>query len=237
MTPVLSFKPPELLLAASVLLFKAQFLGIRPFTERSEIKGYPGVTFFQFGKPYCCCVESSLHLIRGDIRHVTRDWISLLGELWKLFSFFFFIFDSCPSPHVQLDCQSDKYKSLSQNSDNMENSHKSRVVIDDEWELLISWNVSKDGQEVMILNSSEFNAHLWKLGHFILHVRNHLSYCTLLLNLLSLNTFLQTTSNSAQSSKVNVPIAFFLPYLHILFSTFSFPALLFSTIFHQHTVI
>lgn len=43
--------PPGLLLAASVLLFKAQFLRIRPFTEQSEIKGYREVTFFQFGKP------------------------------------------------------------------------------------------------------------------------------------------------------------------------------------------
>lgn len=35
-------------------------------------------------------MESSLKLIRGYIKHVTRDRISLLGELWKLFSFFFF---------------------------------------------------------------------------------------------------------------------------------------------------
>lgn len=56
----------------------------------------------------------------------------------------------------------------------------------------------------------EFNAHFWKLGHFILQVRNNLMtlliICTLFSNLLrlSVNTYRisNSTPNSAQSSKV-----------------------------------
>lgn len=99
MTTVLSFKPLGLLLAASLFLFKAQFSGIRPFTAQGRIKGYSRVTSFQFGKPYCCCVESSPHLIRGYIRHVTKNIISLPGELWKL-SVFLFFFLSLLSLHA-----------------------------------------------------------------------------------------------------------------------------------------
>lgn len=87
----------ELFLAASLLLFKAHFLRIRPFTEQSGIKGYRGVTFFQFGKPYCWRVESSRHLITGWIRHVTKNRISPPAEQWKLFFFSFFLFWIMPS--------------------------------------------------------------------------------------------------------------------------------------------
>lgn len=75
----------QLFLAASLLLFKAHFLGIRPFTEQRGIKGYLRVTFFHFGKPCCWSVESSLLLIRGWTRHVTKNRISLPLEQWKLF--------------------------------------------------------------------------------------------------------------------------------------------------------
>lgn len=92
----------ELFLAASLLLFKAHFLRIRPFTEQSGIKGYLGVTFFQFDKPCCWSVESSLHLIRGWTRHVTKNRISLPVEQWKLFFFpLFWIMPSLTPPTRQ----------------------------------------------------------------------------------------------------------------------------------------
>lgn len=75
----------RLFLAASLLLFKAHFSRKRPVTEQSGIKGYLRVTFFQFGEPCCWSVESSVRLIRGWTRHVTKNRVSPPAEQWKLF--------------------------------------------------------------------------------------------------------------------------------------------------------
>lgn len=60
-----------------------------------------------------------MHLIRGYIRHVTKDRISLLGELWKLFSFFVL---THAHPHTSSQTVSQININLSQNDDYMENS-------------------------------------------------------------------------------------------------------------------
>lgn len=122
--------------------------------------------------------------------------------------FLVFFFDSCPSARLQLDSQINI--NPSQHSDSMEIVRIWRQTMNDKEELAQS---SPEINPVLIMKfekKDEFNAHFWKLGHFILQVRNNLMtlliICTLFSNLLrlSVNTYRisNSTPNSAQSSKV-----------------------------------